>query len=149
MASTYSNLLYHFVFSTKNRIPIITGIEKNVHRYLSSNIAQMGGRVFSVNGTADHIHIVAKLLPRHRVSDVLKMIKGNSSNLVNESGKCDIHFEWQVGYGAFSVSKSKLNDMIRYIVNQKEHHRRKTFKEELIELLDAHEIEYDERYLWD
>ncbi|MFP4165398.1 MAG: transposase [Chitinispirillaceae bacterium] len=105
--------------------------------------------MFAINGMPDHIHIAARFLPRHRFSDLLQVIKGNSSKWVNEQRKCRGHFQWQIGYGAFTVSKSRLDSVVRYIQNQEEHHKIKTFKEEFIELLEAHEIEYDERYLWD
>lgn len=149
MPSSLSNLLYHIVYSTKNREPLITTYKKDLHKFICSNIIRQGGQVFSVNGTDDHIHIAAKLLPRYSVSNILKLIKGNSSKWVNEQGKCVNHFSWQIGYGAFTISKSKLNKVIRYINSQEEHHRKKTFKEEFVELLDVHEIEYDKRYVWD
>jgi REP element-mobilizing transposase RayT len=149
MPSSLSNLLYHIVYSTKNREPRITTYKKDLHKFICSNIIQEGGQVFSVNGTDDHIHIAAKLLPRNSVSNILKLIKGNSSKWVNEQNKCRSHFSWQKGYGAFTISKSKLNTVIRYINSQEVHHRKKTFKEEFIDLLDVHEIEYDERYVWD
>ena len=150
MPQTLSNLLYHMVWSTKNREPLITNFRKDMYKFICSNIIREGGIVFSINGAQDHIHIAAKLLPRHRVCDILQLIKGNSSKWVNEHKKCDTHFSWQAGYGAFTISKSKLSNVIKYIDSQEEHHKlKKKFKEEFIEILKLNEIEYDERYLWD
>ncbi len=149
MPSTLSNLLYHIVYSTKNREPLITTYRQDLYKFIGNTIIREGGKVFSVNGTNDHIHIAAKLPPRHSISYILKLIKGNSSKWVNEQGKCDSSFSWQIGYGAFTISKSKLDSVFRYINLQEEHHKNKTFKEEFIKLLDMHEIEYNERYLWD
>ena len=149
MPSTLSNLLYHIVYSTKYREPLITTFKKDLYKFICSNIIHEGGLVFAINGVEDHIHIAAKLLPRHSISEILKLIKGNSSRWVNEQGKCVNHFSWQIGYGAFTISKSKLDSVIRYINSQEVHHNRKSFKKEFIELLEVHEIEYDERYLWD
>jgi putative transposase len=149
MPSSLSNLLYHIVYSTKNRKPMITTYKKDLYKFICSNIIREGGQVFAVNGTDDHIHIAAKILPRCSISDILKLIKGNSSKWVNEQSICTSRFSWQRGYGAFTISKSKLNTVIRYINSQEVHPRKKTFKEEFLALLDVHEIEYDERYVWD
>ena len=97
----------------------------------------------------DHIHILASLPPTLSVSDALQCIKGSSSRWVNEGGSLKAHFEWQRGYGAFTVSESMIKTVSRYIENQEDHHRAQSFKEEYLALLQKHEVKYDERYIWD
>ncbi|MDG5813456.1 IS200/IS605 family transposase [Chitinispirillales bacterium ANBcel5] len=148
MPQSLSNLLYHMVWSTKYRCPVITDFREDLYHYIYSTITREGGKVFAINGTNDHIHVAAKLLPKHKVSALLHVIKGNSSRWINEQNKSENTFMWQAGYGAFSISKSKLKCIIQYIKNQEKHHRLKSFKDEYIELLQLHDIEYDERHLW-
>ena len=95
----------------------------------------------------DHVHIAIRLLPRHSVSKVLQSIKGSSSKWINDNKKAEKHFSWQVGFGAFSVSKSRLSYLIDYIQNQENHHRQRDFKKEFVALLNKHGVEYDEKYL--
>ncbi len=150
MGHSYTNLLYHVVFSTKERHPWLDPeISTRLYDYLGGAIRSEGGTSMSINGCADHIHILAKLRQDKAVSDVLRAIKANSSGWIHFTFRALRGFAWQSGYGAFSVSQSQVEKVQRYIANQQRHHQRVSFKEELIALLDAHGIEYDERYLWD
>jgi REP element-mobilizing transposase RayT len=148
--STYSNLLYHIVFSTKQRIPLITAnLQDELYRYIGGIIRGEGGALIEVGGMADHIHLLAKIRPATSVAEMLSRIKANSSKWANE-GKMELRkFGWQEGYAAFSVSESKVPDVAQYIRNQKEHHRTQTFQEEFVDLLKRHGVEYDPQYLWD
>ncbi len=149
MASTLTNLLYHVVFSTKERQNIIeSSFRENLYSYMGGIIRGEKGILISIGGTQDHIHIFMKIPPDVSVSHMLKCLKGNSSKWVNENKHSKIHFNWQIGYGAFTVSQSNIEAVIKYIEHQEEHHRKQTFKEELISLLEKNNIEYDERYLW-
>ncbi len=149
MASTLTNLLYHVVFSTKERRNIIESLfRENLYSYMGGIIRGEKGILISIGGTQDHIHIFIKISPDVSVSHMLKCLKGNSSKWVNENKHSKIHFNWQIGYGAFTVSQSNIEAVIKYIEHQEEHHRKQTFKEELISLLEKNNIEYDERYLW-
>lgn len=150
MAGTYTNLLYHLVFSTKNRKRTIAPTdEEDLHRYIGGIIHGIDGVSLEINGMPDHIHILAKLPPKIAVSDALRTIKANSSKWVNETKTAMLKFGWQDGYSAFTVSKSQVDSVRQYIRDQKSHHRRRNFQSELRALLEKNEIEYDERYIWD
>jgi putative transposase len=150
MPSTYTNLLYHIIFSTKERRPFINPVfRERLHPYLGGIIRDLKGEPIEIGGVADHVHILAKLPATLALSDALRLIKTNSSKWAGEQDELVRAFAWQTGYAAFTVSKSQSDPVRKYIQNQEQHHRRKSFKQELVSLLDKHEIEYDRRYLWD
>jgi putative transposase len=149
MAGTYTNLLFHVVFSTKYRQPLIhDDLKSELHKYLGGLVRDKRGTLLEIGGVADHVHLIVKLRPDTSVSDLVQFIKANSSGWVNERAG-QRQFFWQVGYSAFTVSESQLPAVIEYVRTQEEHHRRMTYQEELLELLRRHHVEYDERYLWD
>ena len=149
MASTLTNLLYHLVFSTKGRIPLITDdIRTPLYDYMGGIIRNQGGKAIEVGGIPDHVHCLARFPARKAVSDMMRAIKSDSSRWVNRERPGD-RFAWQTGYGAFTVSQSQVGRVRKYIQTQEEHHREKSFEEELLALLEKHGIEYDEEYLWD
>lgn len=149
MPASYTNLLYHIVFSTKDRRPFITPkLQIELHPYIGGIIVDAGGKPIEIGGVADHVHILAKLPATLAIADALRLIKANSSKWAGERKDLVRTFAWQTGYSAFTVSKSQADAVLAYIRNQARHHRRKTFKQELISLLDKHEIEYEEKYLW-
>ena len=148
MSDSYTNLLYHIVFSTKDRRPIITSeYESRLYDYIGGTIRGVGGISLELNGTKDHIHLLAKLRPDHALSDVLRDLKANASGWMHEVFPALKDVSWQRGYGAFTVSQSNVEEVRRYIVRQKEHHERVSFRDEFIHFLKANGIEYDERYL--
>jgi REP element-mobilizing transposase RayT len=149
MASTFSNLLYHVVFSTKNRSPLIhPESRESLYAYMGGILRGEGGILLEIGGMPDHVHLLAKIKPDIAVAMMVKTVKGKSSKWVNEEKRPEQQrFEWQEGYGAFSVSASHVDRVRRYIRNQEEHHRRVSFRDELITLLERHGISYDERYL--
>ena len=150
MSSTLSNLIYHAVFSTKHREPLIgEPIRLRLYGYIGGIIRDKKGCLIEIDGTSDHIHIVARFTPAMPVSDMLKEIKGGSSRWTNLQQETGPRFAWQAGYAAFSVSPSQLEAVRRYVRNQEAHHKKMTFKEELVKLLEKHGIEFDERYLFD
>jgi len=149
MSSTLTNLLYHIVFSTKNRTEIITKTyQEELYKYIGSIIRENRGILLAIGGTRNHIHFFMKNSASISISHTLKEIKGNSSKWVNDNKYINGKFNWQIGYAAFSVSQSKMRIVEKYINNQEEHHKNKLFKDELIELLEKHQINYDEKYLW-
>ena len=149
MAQSFTNLLYHIVFSTKHREPMIsTDVEGRIHRYLGGIIRGQSGIALEINGMPDHVHILAKLSQNKSIKDVLRDLKADSSGWIHDNFSGLKKFAWQAGYSAFSVSESQVERVRKYIQNQKQHHRKVSFKEELIALLKAHKIDYDERYLW-
>jgi REP element-mobilizing transposase RayT len=146
MSSTYLSLHFHLVFSTKNREPTIRDKWKlRLHEYLGGTIRGLGGFPEGVGGTADHVHLLIGLKATHCLADVLRELKKSSSVWVNEEiGEV---FAWQEGYAAFTVSPTARPAAKKYIANQEEHHRAKSYREELIEMLAIAEVEYDPRFL--
>ena len=148
MPSTHTSLHVHLIFSTKERVPLISKEWRNrLHSYMGGVVKGLDGVPVAVGGIDDHVHLLVGLKSSHRLDYFLRDLKVDSSEWVHrEIGKRI--FSWQKGYGAFSISPSNIEGVKRYILNQEEHHQRKTFQEEYIELLRASGIEYDERYLW-
>ena len=150
MPGTHSNILFHIIFSTKRRYPLIHDqLEVDLYKYITGIISSEGGQVLAINGTPDHIHLVIRLKPTHIIPDLLRRIKANSSKWINDHRRIDGKFSWQTGYGIFSISESQLGKVISYIQNQKVHHREKSFRDEFVGLLDKHGIDYNLQYLWD
>jgi len=112
-------------------------------------LRELDGKTSIVNGTPDHVHLLVQLPPALALSDAMRILKTNSSKWVHDRWPVRSKFGWQTGYGAFSVSKSNADAVSRYIADQEEHHRKKTFQAEFLEYLKKHEIEYDERYIWE
>lgn len=149
MPRSYTNLIYHVVFSTKERRPLITPErQERLHDYLGGTIRGLGGISLGINGVEDHVHLLAKLRPDKSVSDVLRDLKSNATGWMHDVFPDAKDFSWQNGYGAFSVGPSEIERIKRYIANQKIHHGRQSFEEEFVELLKVHEIEFDPRFLW-
>ncbi len=136
MSDSYTNLLYHVVFSTKDRRRLITPeCESRLYGYIGGTIRSLGGICLELNGTEDHVHLLAKLRPDRAVSDVLRDLKANASGWMHEVFPSVEDFSWQRGYGAFTVSESNADEVRRYIAKQKQHHRKVSFRDEFIEFL--------------
>ena len=150
MSHTYTSLTVHVVFSTRNRIPYLVEDRRNqVFAYMGGILRNLRCEPLHVNGYTDHAHVVMRMPAALALSDVVSKLKANSSKWIHEAEVLQHTFAWQHGYSAFSVSQSNLEGVERYVANQKAHHQRRTFPEELLELLKRHAIDYDERYLWD
>ena len=148
MPSTHTSLHYHVVFSTKERVAFINSDWRDeLHRYMGGTVAGMGGVALNVGGVDDHVHLLLGLKPTHAISDVVRELKSGSSKWVHERLARKL-FGWQDGYGAFTVSRSNLDAVSRYITDQEKHHEKRSFQDEYLELLQRHEVEFDERYLW-
>jgi REP element-mobilizing transposase RayT len=148
--STFTCLNYHLVFSTRNREPLIDEVwQQRLFDYIGGIIRAQNGVLLSAGGMPDHIHLLAAINKSVAIADALRDIKANSSRWVHEEFPNHGGFAWQAGYGAFTVSYSALDSVRRYLASQKEHHRVRTFQEEFRALLARHEIEFDERYVWD
>ena len=149
MSRTFTNLLTHVVFSTKDREAfIVAEFKEELYAYLGGLTRELKGKAYGINGTTDHVHMLISLPPIVSTSDALRFLKSNSSGWVHDKWPRRRSFAWQLGYGAFSVSKSNVPGMLKYIAEQEAHHRRVTFKQEFVNFLIKHEIEYDERYIW-
>ena len=147
--STYLGLHYHLIFSAKNREPwIVPSVRPRLHEYLGGVIHGLEGEPHGIGGTADHVHLLITLASTHRLSDFVRELKKASSIWMSSEGKCR-DFSWQEGYCALTVSPSGRNAVREYIANQEEHHRQFSFQDELRTLLRKHNLEWDERYVWD
>lgn len=147
MPGSYTQLLYHAVFLTKNREPLIVqDMRPRLHGYIGGIVRNQRGSLLAIGGVEDHLHVLFRSRADAALSDLMRDLKGDSSKWVHETFPSR-PFAWQEGYAAFSVSASARDKVIAYIENQEDHHRTRTFGEELRALLDAHGVEYDPRYL--
>jgi len=147
---TYTNLLTHVTFSTRGRKRfLVDDLRPRLLAYMGGIVQEMHGNALAVGGTDDHVHLLLVLPPTLALAAAMRVLKTNSSRWVHETFPERVVFAWQDGYGGFSVSQSNRDTIKAYIANQESHHRRMTFKEELIALLDRHGIDYDEAHLWD
>ena len=150
MANTYTQLYIHIVFAVKGRQNLISKIWKDeLYKYITGIVINEGQKLIAINGMPDHIHILVGSKPNKALSDLVRDIKANSSRFINEKKWISGKFEWQTGFGAFSYSHSQLTNVINYIQNQEEHHKKKTFKEEYVDFLKAFDIDYNNQYLFD
>ena len=150
MSNTFTNLIYHVVFSTKYRRATITeGFRSDLYAYVGGLVRNRDGIPLEIGGTEDHIHLLAKLSPKYAIMDVLRVVKALSSKWVNDEQALDRRFEWQAGYGAFSVSFSQVEKLRFYIQNQQEHHRKISFQAEFLSFLRKHHVEFDLKYVFD
>ena len=148
MSDSHTNLLYHIVFSTKERRPLITPeYEVRLYDYIGGMIRKVGGISLELNGTSDHIHLLAKLRPDCALSSVLRDLKANATGWMHDVFPLLKNFSWQRGYGAFTVSQASVAPVRQYIARQKEHHRNISFRDEFIQFLKENDIQYDERFI--
>ncbi|MCE9548365.1 MAG: IS200/IS605 family transposase [Planctomycetia bacterium] len=151
MPQALAQIYLHLVFSTKGRRPFLqdNDIRDEVHKYLGGTCNNLDCPVLQVGGVADHVHILCRFGRTISVADLIKELKGESSQKIKTLGPNLGEFYWQNGYGAFSVSPSHIEELRSYIRNQEEHHRTETFQDEFRRLLTKHGIKWDERYVWD
>jgi putative transposase len=148
MAQTLSNLISHLIFSTKERRPLINEeFRHDLHAYLGGIVRNLRGAALTINGVSDHVHLLIQLPPSLSMSDAVRTIKANSTRWVHERTRNKL-FAWQAGYGVFSVSRSNVDVVARYIANQEAHHRKRSFQDEYVDFLKRHDVDYDERYIW-
>ena len=150
MSGTFSQIYIQIVFAVKGRQNLISKSWKDdLQKYISGIITNKEQKSIIVNGVSDHIHAFVGLRPSMAVSDLVREIKNNSTNFVNDKNLVKGKFSWQEGYGAFSYSHSQINNVYNYILNQEKHHMKKTFREEYAEFLKKFGIKYNEKYLFD
>jgi putative transposase len=147
MAHTHTSLVYHVVFLTQGRLPLLTpDIRKELFSYMASLIKEKNGKPIILGGVDDHSHLLFSIPPDVNLSDALRFVKANSSRWMKQLfGK---PFAWQKGFGAFSVSRSNIDAVAKYIRDQEEHHRKFDFKSEYVSLLEKNDVEYDAEFLW-
>lgn len=148
--STHHQLLYHIVFSTKNRKPYLQpGTQAEMFAYLGGTVKGLDGIPIRIGGWVDHVHLLIRLKTTHQLSSFVRDLKSSSSRKFNEQGRKVAKFGWQDGFGAFTVSPSMVDDVVRYIERQEEHHKKQSFQAEYIRMLDRHGVQYDPRYVFD
>lgn len=150
MANTFTQIYIHIVFSVKQRESLIQqNWHEELHKYITGIIQNKGHKLIAINTMPDHIHILIGMKPETSLSELVRDVKANSSKWINEKKFIKAKFHWQEGFGAFSYSHSQLDEVIHYIKEQKEHHKRRTFKEEYITFLKKYDVPYDLQYVFD
>lgn len=146
---TFTQLYVQTIFSPKMHCPIVNvNHQKTVFKFMTGTLNSMGHKALAVNGMHDHVHCFFGLKPSISISDTVKEIKRASSTFIKEQFEIQ-KFYWQKGYGAFSYSRDQIDTVVKYIINQREHHKNETFREEYIRFLEEFEIEYDPKYLFE
>jgi len=148
-ANTYTSLHYHVIFSTKNREPwLVPHIEQRIWEFVGGVARAHRMTALQVGGVEDHLHALVTAPPTIAPFQIAQYLKSDSSKWIHEEFPTLRNFRWQDGYSAFTVSKSNIPKVIKYIQNQREHHRKRTFQEEYLDFLRENGVDYDERYLW-
>jgi len=149
MSQTLTSLLVHVVFSTKDRVDLISPeIEPRLYAYIGGIARKSKSRLLDAGGTANHVHLLISQSKNVSLADLMEELKKRSSLWIKDQGKEFSKFQWQDGYGGFSIGASQIPQVKSYLAKQKRHHRKVTFQEELVEFLNKYEIPYDEKYLW-
>jgi len=149
MANTYSQIYIQTVFAVNGRLSIIRPeFKEELHKYITGIVRNNGQKLIAINSMTDHVHILIGLKPAMALADLIRDIKADSSNFINKKKWVRGKFSWQEGYGAFSYGHSQLDTIIRYIQNQEQHHRRRTFKDEYLTWLKRFEIPFEDKYVF-
>lgn len=150
MANTYTQIYIQIVFTVKGRQNLIsTEHREELHNFITGIVSNRGQKLFAVFAMPDHVHILVSISPNISISDLVRDIKAGSSKFINERKWIKGKFNWQEGYGAFSYSKSAVDNVVKYILNQEAHHKKKTFKDEYLDFLEKFEIDYNSKYLFE
>lgn len=149
MANTYTQLYVHFVFAVKFRKAQLSKVwDERLRLYITAIVQNNGHKMLAINNVEDHIHIFIGLNPKQSISELMRLVKGDSSEWINNENFCVERFQWQEGYGAFSYAKSQIDNVVKYIANQQEHHKKENFRDEYLKILDAFDVDYDEKYIF-
>ena len=150
MANTYTQIYIQIVFAVKGKQSLILKENREeLHKFITGIVSRRNQKLFAVFAMPDHVHILLSMSPTVSISDLVRDIKAGSSKFINEKGWTNGKFNWQEGYGVFSYSKSSVDSVVKYILNQEEHHKKKTFREEYLDFMAKFEIEYDPKYLFE
>ncbi len=149
MAGTFSQIYIQIIFAVKGRDNLIDPLwEKELYKYIAGIIKNKEQKLLAINGMPDHIHIFIGMRPSCCISDLVREIKKSSNEFIKERKLTKFNFNWQEGYGAFSYSHSSIDNVVRYILNQKNHHNKQTFRDEYIEFLKMFKVDYNEEYIF-
>jgi putative transposase len=150
MPNTYTQLYIQIVFTVKGRQNLISEMHREeLQKFITGIVSNRNQKMLAIYAMPDHIHILIGFKPNMSISYLVRDIKAGSSKFINDSKWINGKFNWQEGFGAFSYSKSHLDNVVKYIMNQKEHHNKKSFKEEYLQFLKEFEVDFDERYLFE
>jgi len=150
MPNTFSQIYIQMVFAVQNQDALIDlEWEERLYQYITGIIQNKDQKMLAINGVSNHIHIFIGMRPTCCLSDLVREVKKSSTAFIKENNFCSAPFRWQEGYGAFSYSHSQIDHVYKYVMNQKEHHKRQTFQEEYIQFLKKFEVDYDEKYLFE
>lgn len=150
MAGTFSQIYIHVVFAVSGRESLVEpSWEERLYQYISGVIQNKEQKMLAISGMPDHLHFFIGMKPSCRLSDLVREVKKSSHEFIKEEKLCRFNFSWQEGYGAFSYGHSQIEDVVRYVLNQKQHHEAKSFKREYQELLEKYQIQFDPKYLFD
>ncbi|MFB6318106.1 IS200/IS605 family transposase [Saccharicrinis sp. FJH54] len=149
MANTYSQIYIQIVFAVKDRYSLICPMwENKLYKYITGIVKNKNQKLLVTNGMPDHIHLFISMTPDCNLSDLVREIKKSSNSYIKENRFSRLKFSWQEGFGAFSYSRNQIDEVAQYILNQKKHHKIKSFKEEYICFLDEFQIDYNPKYLF-
>ncbi|HUH73906.1 MAG TPA: IS200/IS605 family transposase [Chitinophagales bacterium] len=150
MPNTYTQIYIQIVFAVKGRQNFISKNKREeLHKYITGIVQNRDQKMLAIFAMPDHVHILLGMKPDISISNLVRDIKAGSSKYINDNNWIMGKFNWQEGYGAFSYAKSQIDYVVKYILNQEEHHKAKTFKKEYIDMLERYEIEYNEKYLFE
>lgn len=149
MPNTYTQIYIHFVFAVQYRQALISeSWDERLHKYITGIVQNNGHKLLAINSAYDHLHMFVGLSPKQSISDLMRLVKGDSSEFINNEKLTNRKFHWQTGYGAFSNSRSQIDAVCKYIQNQKHHHLAKSFKEEYLEILKDYNVDFDMKYIF-
>lgn len=147
--NTYTQLYVHCVFAVKYRAAVIENTwQDRLRKYITAIVQNNGHKLIAINSMPDHLHMFAGLSPKQAISEMMRLVKGDSSEFINKQRFTKRKFQWQEGYGAFSNSRSQIDAVVKYILNQQVHHRKRTFRDEYVKMLKDYNIDYDVKYLF-
>ena len=150
MAGTFTQIYIQVVFAVQNRDALIdSSWEERLYQYVTGIVRNKGQKMLVINGISNHIHFFIGMKPNCNLSDLIREVKKSSNEFINENKLTKYKFNWQEGFSAFSYSHSQIDYVVKYIMNQKEHHKKQSFKDEYIKLLKEFNIDHDEKYLFD
>jgi len=149
MSNTYTQIHIHAIFAVQNRQSLIRNDWRNeLYKYITGIVQNHNHKLLQINGIPDHVHILLGFRPTQSLSNLMKIIKQDSTKWINQNTFVNGRFSWQEGYGAFSHSRSQVPQVVKYIQNQEEHHKQRSFREEYLDLLEKFEVDYDERFIF-
>jgi len=150
MANTYTQSYFHFVFAVKNRDALIKKEWKSeIEKYMTGIVQNHRHKMLAVNCMPDHVHVLIGYNVNHLIPDLIEEIKTSTNSWIKSKGFTKFKFEWQKGYGAFTHSHSQIDTVVKYIINQEKHHKKRSFREEYLEMLEKNEIAFNQDYLFD